>query len=93
MMHADAYVAIKCIAPLKARRTHLREAEPVKCVPDAIVEQTVKHLPKVVADMNEFQQLTGCRPGEVCLVSRGLVDRCGDVWEVRLPNHKTAYRH
>lgn len=92
MMPADAYVAIKCVAPLKAGRTHLREAEPVKCVPDAIVEQTAKYLPKVVADMIEFQQLTGCRPGEVCLVAPGLVDRTGDVWEVRLPKHKTAYR-
>lgn len=92
MMPSDAYVAIKCIAPLKAGRTHLHEAKPVECVPDAIVEQTVKHLPKVVADMIEFQQLTGCRPGEVCLISPALVDRSGDVWEVRLPKHKTAYR-
>ncbi len=92
LMPADAYVAIKCIPPLKAGRTHLKEAAPVECVPDAIVAQTVKCLPKVVADMIAFQQLTGCRPGEVCLVSPGLVDQSNDVWEVRLPKHKTAYR-
>ncbi len=42
--------------------------------------------------MVRFQRLTGCRPGEVCKLKPNMVDRKNPVWEIRLENHKTAWR-
>ena len=42
--------------------------------------------------MIRFQSITGCRPGEVCKIMPSMVNRTGDVWEIQLAEHKTAYR-
>jgi integrase len=42
--------------------------------------------------MAELQLLTGMRPGEVCKLTLGEVDRSGEVWVYRPHAHKTAYR-
>ncbi len=68
------------------------EAQPVTCVDTALVESTLPLLTKVVADMIRFQLATGCRPGEVCKIKPCMVDRTGDVWQIELEEHKTAYR-
>jgi integrase len=57
----------------------------------AVVEATLPHLPPVTADMVRFQLLTGARPGEVCSLTPGAVDRSGDVWEYRVEGHKTEH--
>jgi len=92
MMPADKYTAIKCIEPLKAGRCAAPEAEPVKCVPQELVDATLPHLTTVLADMVRFQQLTGCRPGELCGIKPNMVDRSADVWTICLSRHKTAHR-
>ena len=40
--------------------------------------------------MVRIQLLTGCRPGEVCKLTPGMIDRSGDVWVAKLHEHKTA---
>ena len=72
-------------------RTTAREPSPVKPVEDSVVEATLPHLSRVLADMVRFQRLTGCRPGEVCQLRPGDVDRSGDVWEFRPGSHKTEH--
>jgi integrase len=42
---------------------------------------TIEHLPDVVADMVQLQRLTGARPGEICDIRPGDINRKGDVWE------------
>jgi integrase len=84
--------SVGMVEPLKHGRTNLRETEGVEPVSPAVVEATLPHLSKVVADMVRFQLLTGCRPGEVCSIQPCLVDRSGEVWEVKLRDHKTAWR-
>jgi integrase len=41
--------------------------------------------------MVELQQLTGMRPGEVCNLTVGEIDRTGDLWHYRLSQHKTTH--
>jgi integrase len=41
--------------------------------------------------MAELQRLTGMRPGEVCQLRLGEVDRTGDVWVYRPTHHKTTH--
>lgn len=92
MMPPDSYTAIKCIEPLKQGRCHAPEAPPVTCVDQQLVDATLPFLTRVVADMVRFQQLTGCRPGELCSIQPLMVDRSGDVWTIALEKHKTAHR-
>ena len=86
------YQAIKCVSPLTKGHCKAREATPVAPVSDVKVNATLPHLSRVVADMVRFQRLTGCRPGEVCSLTPSMVDRSHSVWEIRLDNHKTAWR-
>lgn len=92
MLPVSVLETLKTVEPLKFGRTTAPEARPILPVDDATVDETIKHLPPVVADMVRFQQLTGCRPGEVCKITPAMVDRSTDVWEVNLDKHKTAWR-
>jgi integrase len=64
----------------------------------AIVEATLPHLNTHVAAMVRLQQLTGARPGEVCILRACDIDMTGHVWLYRPGSdqgpdgqHKTAY--
>jgi integrase len=92
MVPASVHTAISTVEGLKKGRTTAAEPEPVKPVADDIVEATLPQLPRIVADMVQFQRLTGCRPGEVCQLRPMDVDRSGKVWEYRPASHKTDYR-
>ncbi len=84
---------LSLIERLAVGRTTAPEANPVLPVDEAIVNQTLPHLPQVVADMVRFQIRVGCRPGEVCLIKPSMVDRSDEsgVWEIHLDEHKKAY--
>ena len=84
--------ACQCVAPLKAGRTEAKESEPVKPVPEADVTKTIAKCTTVVADMNRFQQLVGCRPSEFVTITPAMVNRSSEVWTITLAKHKTAYR-
>lgn len=77
---------------LQLGRTPARESEPVQPVDDAVVEATLPHLNRHVRGLVEFQRLTGCRPGEACLIRRRDLDTGGSVWLYRPSHHKLAYR-
>jgi integrase len=82
------YQALATVPGVKKGRTAARETVPVGPVDPSVVDQTLPHLPPVVADMVRFERLTGCRPSEVCLVRPGDVDRSGEVWVYRPHSHK-----
>jgi integrase len=92
ILNPTVHQALKCVAPLKAGRCGCREVESVTAVDDETIAKTLPHLPGIVADMVRLQRLIGCRPGEVCKIKPGMVDRSGAVWVVRLADHKTAWR-
>lgn len=83
--------ALQAVAGLRKGRTQARETDPVLPVDDAVVETTLEKLPTVIADIVRFQRFTGCRPGEVCLLRPGDIDRTNDVWEYRPESHKTEH--
>ncbi|HMO84825.1 MAG TPA: site-specific integrase [Lacipirellulaceae bacterium] len=91
LLYPTTAQALAMVPGLRRHRTTARETEPVRPVEDAVVEATLPHLPPIVADMVRIQRLTGCRPGEVCLLRPGDVDASGDVWLYRPHRHKTAH--
>lgn len=79
------------MAGLKRGRTDAREGRKVLPISDADILATIEHLPQVVADMVQLQRLTGARPGEICDIRPGDINRTGDVWEYVPESHKTEH--
>lgn len=85
--------ALATVDPLRANRTTAPELPPVKPVSDDVLEATIAHLPKVVADMARLHRLTGARPSELCSMRPCDIDRSdAEVWAYRPITHKTAWR-
>jgi integrase len=83
--------ALRAVDGLKRGRSDARETEPVRPVPDAIVEATVRECSPVLAAMIRLQRLTGMRPAEVCGISAAQIDTGGKVWLYKPVHHKLAY--
>ncbi|MGO9109642.1 MAG: tyrosine-type recombinase/integrase [Thermoguttaceae bacterium] len=91
LVPAAVYHALRTVDGLKKGRTKAREPKPVMPVEESLVEATLPHLPKIVADMVRFERLTGCRPSEVCQLRPGDIDRTRPVWAYRPGSHKTEH--
>lgn len=91
MVASSVLESLRSVAGLAKGRSLARESVLVPPVEIGVVERTIPHLSNVVADMIRFQLLTGARPGEVCKLSPGNIDRTGDVWEYRVDGHKMEH--
>jgi integrase len=91
LLPGNVYQALRSVEGLKKGRTAAHETKPVLPAPDEVVDATLPYLPPVVADMVRFERLTGCRPGEVCMVRPCDVERSGEVWQYRPESHKTEH--
>lgn len=87
----SVYEVLRTVPGLKKGRCNAPEPAPIMPVPSDVVEQTLKWLPRVIQDMVRFQLLTGARPGEVCMLTPGSVDRSSEIWEYRVSGHKTEH--
>jgi integrase len=87
----STYQALHAVAGLKRGRTEARETGPVLPINDAIVDATLPHLPRIVADMVRLQRLTGARPGEICTLRPCDLDQSGDVWVYEPGEHKMEH--
>lgn len=92
MVDPKVIAVLREIQCLKRGRTTAPESRPVTEVPQSVVDATLPHLPQVVADMVRLQQLLGCRPGELCSMTAGMVNRSQAIWEIDLEEHKNAHR-
>lgn len=91
LIEPAVYQKLMAVRGLKKGKTAARETKGVACVDDAIVEQTIEHLPEVIADMVRLQRLTSARPGEICSIRPCDIDRSGDVWIYTPSSHKTEH--
>jgi integrase len=87
----DLYHGLAALPGLRKGAPGVRETGPVKPVPEAVVEVTLPHMPKVVRAMIRVEMLTGMRPGEVCLMRACDIDTTGRVWVYRPSAHKTEH--
>ncbi len=86
------YDALKSLSWLHAGRSAARETTPILPVDDGTVNDTLPHLPRIVADMVRLQLLCGARPGEVCAMRPQDVTRgTTGVWTYRPASHKTEH--
>lgn len=92
LISAQAKSELTQVANLKAFRSAARETEPIRAVPDDVIERTCALLPESLADMVRVHRLTGMRPGEACGLSWSRIERVGDVWAYRPDHHKNEWR-
>ena len=92
LVPVTVYQSLTTLAGLQQGRTAAREREPVRPVDPATVAATLPHLNRHQRAMVELQRLTGMRPGEVCAMTAGQIDRGEDGWLYLPAFHKTAYR-
>ena len=84
MIPVAAYQALATVPGLRKGRSAAREPDPIGPVADEVIDATWPSLPPVVADMVRFQRLTGCRPGEACIIRPCDVDDRGEVGKADL---------
>jgi integrase len=80
---------LQAVAGLRRGKTEAREREPVRPVPEALVNAIKDHVARQVWAMIELQLLTGMRPGEVSRIRTGDVDTSGGLWVYSPTRHKT----
>lgn len=95
------YRRLATVEGLRAGRTAAPDHPEVEPAPPAAVDAVLPRLGPVVRAMVTVQRLTGMRPGEVCRLTPGEIDRgganglavdgCG-VWVYRPAKHKNAWR-
>ncbi len=88
---AEILHALQAVAPLKLGRCNVREAVPVKPVPEHLIEPVLKLVAPQVAAMIRLQLLTGMRPGEVMQMRPCDIDMGGPIWVYRPTRHKTEH--
>jgi len=99
LVPATCGVVLSAVPGIKPGRSGARETPPVLPVNDAVVEMTLPHMSRTVADMVRVQRLTGCRPQDVRMMTmRGLdtapnvaPEFAGKVWIYRPAKHKGRY--
>jgi integrase len=84
--------ALSAFENLKRGRSDAPEPEPIRAVPDGMVDAIKPHVGRQVWGLIELQRYTGCRPGEAVLLRAVDLDTSGPVWLYRPAHHKTAYR-
>jgi integrase len=91
LIPGSTYEALRTLAGLRRGRTEARESEPVRPVPDEVVDATLPHLPHHVRVIVELMTHSGMRPSEACALTLDRLDRGGEVWVYRPEKHKTAH--
>lgn len=91
LVPASVPQSLAMLPPIRGGRTDLPETEAVGPVADATVEATLTRTSAVVASMVRLARVTGMRPGEVCLIRPGDVDRSGDIWTFQPMSHKLEH--
>jgi integrase len=87
----SVYHGLQAVSGLRAGRSDAPESEPVRPVPEELLQAVLPHVSSVVAAMIQLQLLTGMRPGEVCAMRACDIDRSGKLWIYRPPYHKTLH--
>jgi integrase len=93
LLPASVFQSLQTLPGLKKGRTAAKEAKPVGPVADDVVDKTLPHLPPHVRVMVQVMRWTGARPGEVCGLTLGQMDRASnDLWTYTPKKHKGAFK-
>ncbi len=92
LIPGGVFHSLQTVTGLRAGRSAAVEREPVKPVAEEVVQATLPYLNRHLRGLVGFQRVTGCRPGEACLLRRCDIDTTKAVWLFRPAHHKNAHR-
>ena len=92
LVPVEIYQALMTVDGLRKGKSKARETAPILPVDENRIEATIKAVPKVVADMIQFQRWTGCRPGELFILRPCDVERTDEVWKYVPESHKMEHK-
>jgi integrase len=90
---AAVYHALQAVRGLRAGRSAAPEGEPVRPVPEPLIEAVFPHVSTQVKAMIQVQLITGMRPGEVVIMRTSDIDRSEQPWVYKPSHHKTQHHH
>lgn len=88
---SEVYTALTAVAGLKLGRSIAKESDPVKPVPQEMIDAIEPFVSRQVWAMVQLQILTGMRPGEVLQMRGCDIQMSGKVWEYEPESHKTQH--
>ncbi len=91
MVAGGIFHALLAVKGLKQGRTEARESEPVRPVPEELVNAIQPYVAKQIWSMIRLMLLTGARPGEIVNLRARDIQKTGEVWKCELTEHKTAH--
>jgi integrase len=91
LVPVTVHMALRTLPGLRKGRTDAHDPAPVLPVDPEHVTACLPHFTASVRTIIELLRLTGARPGEICNLRIGEIDRTGDVWVYRPGRHKTAH--
>jgi len=80
LVPGSTFHALQAVAGLRRGRCEAAEGEPVKPVSQGMVDAVQPFVSRQVWAMIQMQLLTAARPGEVCIMRPGDIDRGGKIW-------------
>jgi len=89
MIAGSVFHALLAVKGLKLGRTEACESEPVRPVPEHLVNAIEPYVSKQVWSMIRLMLLTGARPGEIVNLRVRDIQMTGDVWKCDLCEHMT----
>ncbi|MDB5390752.1 MAG: site-specific tyrosine recombinase [Planctomycetaceae bacterium] len=96
LVDAAVNARLACVAPLMAGRTEAIDHEPRSVVPRESIDAVRAVVPQRTRDMIDLQLLCGARPGELCMLTSGMIDQTTyqdqGVWFVKLDDHKMIHK-
>lgn len=92
MMPGSILHNLQAVAAIRRGEPGVRETEPVRPVPQELIDAALPHMTEPVAAMVRLQALTGARPGEIVIIRGRDIDRTGVVWVFRPEHHKNRHR-
>jgi integrase len=84
--------SLRYVTGLIPGETAARETDPIRAVPDTVVEATQPFLPPTLDDMVQVQRLCGMRPSEICNLRWCDINQSDDVWIYTPFEHKTEHK-
>ncbi len=91
LLPASVFESLRALTGLRRGRTEAHDNAPVMPVELAHFEAVLPFLHPHLRTMALIQRWTGMRPGEVCSMTLGQIDRSGELWIYHPKVHKTAH--
>jgi len=88
---ASTFHALSAVDGLRRGRSEAAESDPVKPVPDAMVDAVETFVSRQIWAMIRLQRLTGARPGEITIMRGCDLNTSGNIWEYNPASHKTEH--